>query len=225
MEERKSLILLLIWDAILVFCSAFSTTATLTGFHFMVDVPRMAEAPYLVTFTGLSNLFVGIAALLCFATRIVWKDPRLPVWAFLVKLGSVSMILITFLVTSAYLTPATGESWWKLYVNAGFFNHALTPVLAIVGFLAFERKVKVHRLHVLFTLIPMAAYEILYSVRVFSHYDPNVETPLYYDIYGFARFGIWAYFGFLLLFLVLGAAFSFLFRLQNGRKKEKGRAE
>ena len=218
MSPRKSLTLLLVWDTILVLCSAFSTGATLAGFRFMVDVPRMAEAPYLVTFTGLSNLFVGVVALLCFAARLIRKDPRLPGWAFILKLSSVGMILITFLVTAVYLTPATGGEWWKLYVNSGFFNHALTPLLAIVGFLVFERKVTLKWPFVFFAAVPVVAYETLYTVRVLTHYDP-AGTPLYYDIYGFARFGLWAYAGFLVMFLCLGAGFSFLFYWQNARKR------
>ena len=219
MNEKKVFILTLIFDFLLIFCSCFSTTCTLTNCYFMIDVERMATAPYLLTFTGLSNLFIGVVALACLIARLIRKQRELPSWLFIIKLSSVSMIIITLLTTSCYLVPASKDSSWRLYVNSNLFNHLITPVLAIIAFLIFEKPTNIKYRYVPLALIPLLIYSVIYLCRAIPNYDPSREVNLYYDIYGLTRFGIPATIGFLFGFIAAALLFSTILYFLNRLKK------
>ena len=193
----------------------FALISIFTDFRFMVDVPRMASIPYLMTFTGLSNLFIGLVCLVCACYRLIYKVDVLPKWLFMVKIIFLANITITFLITAIYLSPNLGADWWKLYVNASLFNHFFTPVLAIVSFLIFEKKVETKWYHCFYSLIPIAIYGVMYTINVYTHLNPDGSTSLIYDIYGFFRYGIGVFIPFLLFFF--GAAFglTILYRFEN----------
>lgn len=221
MNEKKFFILVIIFDSLIILSSAFGTISALSGFYFMVNVERMASAPYFLTFTGLSNLFVGLVAVTCLVVRLIRKDVKLPLWAFLLKLSSVSMITVTMLTTACYLVPTTGSSWWRLYVNSNLINHLVTPVLAIVSYMIFERKMDFKYKFVPLTIIPLVIYEIIYLIRAVPHYNPSGEVDLYYDIYAVTRVGIVPLFGFVILFLAFALLLSTGFYFQNRKKRIK----
>ncbi|MDY6430812.1 MAG: hypothetical protein SPL00_03380 [Bacilli bacterium] len=219
MKKNSRYILTLITDLVLVAFSVFSTSATLTKFYFMINVERLATAPYLLTFTGLSNLFIGIVALICLISRVVLRQVKLPKWIFILKLSSVSMITITLLTTVCYIVPSLGDTAWRMFINANLFNHLLTPICAICFFMIFEENAKIGYPYVLYSLIPMTIYSVFYLIRALPHYDPNQEVNLYYDIYGLTRMGIAATVGFLFAFHLVTLAVSTGLYFQNKSKK------
>ena len=219
MNDKRFYILTLVFDSIIIASSAFGTISALVGFYFMMDVERMASAPYFCTFTGLSNLYVGLVALTCLIVRIVKKEAKLPLWAFLLKLSSVSMIGVTMLTTAVYLVPSAKESWWRLYVNANLINHLVTPVLAFIGYVVFEKKMEFKYKFVPLTIVPLFIYIIFYLIRAIPHYNPSGEVDLYYDIYAVTRVGIIPLFGFILVFLGLALLLSTGLYFQNQKKK------
>ncbi len=85
MNQKTYFILSVVLDCVLISCSAFSTLSTVFKFYFMINVERMASAPYFVTFTGLSNVFIGVAAILCLVCRLINKSNKLPILVFLIK--------------------------------------------------------------------------------------------------------------------------------------------
>ena len=215
MKRIKNVPLIVIFDFAVFISSAFALIAIFTDFRFMVDIPRLASIPYLLTYTGLSNLFIGLVCLLCVLYRIIYKVDKLPQWLFIVKVVFLSQITITFLITALYLSPNLGSDWWKLYNNAGLFNHFITPVLAIVGFLFFERKGEMKWFHCFFAIAPIVIYAIIYIINVYAHLNPDGSTSLTYDIYGFFRYGVWVFVLFLLFFYATAFGLSLLFKLEN----------
>ncbi len=131
------------------------------------------------------------------------------------------MILITLLATLCYLVPSTGNSWWRLYVNANLFNHLLTPLIAMSAYFLVEAKYSFKYKYVLASIIPMLIYGTMYLIRALPHYDPSKKADLYYDIYGFTRFGVFATFGILILFILLAGliATGLLFARKDKNKE------
>ena len=172
-----------------------------------------------MTYTGLSNLFIGLACLLCGIYRLVKRNNVLPKWLFIVKVVLLTQVTITFLITATYLAPNLGADWWKLYNNASLFNHFITPVTVIVGFVFFEKKVETKWKDSLFAPIPIAAYCVMYVINVYTHLNPDGSTNLAYDIYGFFRYGVGIFILFLLFFFSLAFGLSFLYCFIIKRKK------
>lgn len=193
----------------------FALIAIFTDFRFMVDLPRLATIPYLTTFTGLSNLLIGIVSLVCALVRIIYKVDRLPKWLFVVKIIFLSQITITFLITALYLSPNLRENWWQLYNNAGLFNHLITPLFAIITFLVLEPKVEVKWYKCFYSVIPIVLYAVIYITNVFTYLNPDGTTSLVYDIYGFFRYGWGVFVLFIILFFSLTFGLTILYRLLN----------
>ena len=219
MKEKRLYIATLIFDILIIGCSIFGVLAALFDIRFMVDYARLAKAPFLTTFTGLSNLFIGLVAIVTLIFRIKDKKIELPLWLYLIKLSSVSMIMITCLTTICYLTPSAGSEWWRLYINSNIFNHAINPLLALVAFIIFEKKMNFGFINVLYTLIPLLVYEIFYLIRALPNYDPSQEVDLYYDVYGVMRFGALGVILFFIGFLVFGFGLSTALYFINKAKK------
>lgn len=193
----------------------FALISIFCDFRFMVDLPRLASIPYLMTFTGLSNLLIGLVSLLCALYRIIFKNNKLPKWLFICKIIFLSQITITFLITALYLSPNLGKDWWMLYINAGLFNHFITPLLAIISFLLLEPKVEIKWNRCFYSFIPIALYAVIYISNVFTHLNADGSTNIAYDIYGFFRFGYFVFILFILFFFALTFGLTILYRLVN----------
>ncbi len=193
----------------------FALIAIFTDFRFMADLPRLASIPFLTTYTGLSNLFIGVVCLLCALYRIIYKVDKIPKWLFIIKIVFISQITITFFITALYLSPQLGADWWMLYNNAGLFNHLITPVLAMVTFLFFEKKVDIKWYECFYSIIPIVLYAVIYITNVFTHLNPDGTTSTTYDIYGFFRFGGGFFILFLVGFFALAFGICILYRLEN----------
>lgn len=187
--------------------------------RFMGDYPRLASLPIFMTFTGLSNIFVGLVCLGCALYRLIKKDISILSVLFILKLLAVAEISITFIITATYLAPQLGETWWRLYINNNLFNHLVTPILAIVSFVVLEDKKEIGFPYCFLGIVPVFLYGIMYLINVYTHLDANGHTDLKYDIYGLTRFG----FGVLALFIIGFFLFSFgltaLYRFINSKEK------
>ena len=214
MKNKKALTLIIL--ELLTFVSMFfALISTFADFRFMADLPRLASIPFLLTYTGLSNLFIGLVCLICALYKIIRKVDKLPKWLFIIKVIFMSQITITFFITALYLAPQLGSDWWKLYNNAGLFNHLITPVLAFIGFLFFEPKGEMKWQHCFYSIVPIVLYAVIYVSNVFTHLNPDGTTSTTYDIYGFFRFGGGFFVLFLIGFFAIAFGISILYRLEN----------
>ena len=219
MDKKLRWVLALISDGLLAALSAFGVFSSAFGFNFMADLGRLTTAPFFVTFTGLSNVLIGLVALTCFIVRLIRKDVALPSWLFVTRLAATSCISFTMLVTAAYLAPSVGEEWWRLYINSSLFNHFFTPAWAIASFMLFEERTSLKYPCCLYSMIPMAAYGIFYLIRAYTHVDASGNIDLHYDVYGLARWGLAGTIGFMFAFLALNLGIASLLYLQNCCKK------
>ena len=219
MNAHRRWVLLTLSDALLLFFSTLGVVSVLTSWRFMMDVERLTTAPFLASFTGLSNLAILIVSLVCLVGRFIYRDRPLPYFFYLLKLVFISLIMITFLVTALYLSPSVGSECYRLYVNGGLFNHLLTPLWALIALLLFEQKRDLRYRHCLYVLIPMGAYAIFYLIRCYTNVDASGNISLHYDIYGLARWGLGVTICFLFLFMGLALGIASLLYLANRIKK------
>ena len=219
MENKNRFIAINVLDLLTFVLMVIGISFSIFDVRFMGDFPRLSSLPIWMTFTGLSNIFIGLTCLACAIYRLVKKEMVLPKILFIIKIIALADISITFLTTALYLAPSIGAIWWRLYINNNIFNHFLTPLVAIVTFIFLEQRVETNWKECFYSLIPLAMYGIFYVTNVYAHLTPEGETSLTYDIYGFCRFGVFA----LILFLIGFAAISFgltiLYSFLNKQKR------
>ena len=204
--KNKRFIAVIILDLLVFVCMCLGVSFSIFHIRFMGDYPGLVSLPLLMTFTGLSNVFVGLVCLVCALYRLIKKDYSIPLALFMIKLIAVAEISITFIITATYLAPSLGSIWWRLYLNNNFFNHFVTPVLAIVSFIVLEEKRAIKFPYSFLGTIPVVTYGTMYTINVYTHLDANGNTDLAYDIYGLMRFGV----GIFILFVIGFFAFSFI---------------
>lgn len=128
-------------------------------------------------FTVQSNVFCAVAALLmCLAPTQPW------VWAL--KYTGTAAVTVTMLTVFLFLGPNMG--YRELLTGRELFMHLITPLLAILSFLRFEKQdmtVKTALLGVL----PVLLYAVLYLYRVIL----APEGKRWEDFYGFNKGGKW----------------------------------
>ena len=219
MTNSKRFLLINILDILTFVLMVLGITFSIVDIRFMGDFPRLSALPIYETFTGLSNIFLGLVCLLCALYRLIKKEKALPKHLFILKIIALASITITFVTTAAILSPMAGTSWWRLYINNNIFNHFLTPLLAIITFLALEEKVELDFRFCFLAVIPVIAYGFFYVPNVYSHLNADGTVDRSYDIYGFGRFGPFVFFLFALLFIGSAIGFALLYRLANQAKR------
>ena len=219
MKNQKKYLAMIVLEILTFICMVLCITFSICDVRFMANYPRLAKLPILMTFTGLSNVFIGLVCLGCAIYRLITKETKLPKILFLLKIIALADITITFVITACYLAPNLGSSWWRLYINNNIFNHFLTPLLAIITFIVLEEYVEISWKSCFYCLLPISLYGVMYLDNVYTHLTADGKTSLDYDIYGFCRFGV----GILILFLIgfLAASFglTILYQLINKRKR------
>ena len=221
MKKKNNLLALIVLDLIVFALMVLGITFSMFDVRFMVDLPRLSSLPILMTFTGLSNLFIGLVCLGCSIYRIINKKVDLPKYLFLLKIIALAEITITFIITATYLAPQLGTDWWRLYINNNIFNHLLTPVVAIITFIIFEEYNEISLKHCFYGIAPIIIYGIFYTINVYTHLKPDGSTDLTYDIYGFMRFGVFILILFFIGFMGISFGFTVLYRLQNKQKRKE----
>ncbi len=111
----------------------------------------------LLYYTNWSNIFAAIASA-CYI-YCIYKGIKLPKAVAVLKLASVMMLTVTFLVVIAVLCPTFG--WAVLYDLGGMlFLHFLVPVLAVVDILFLADIEPFEKMDSVYAVIPMALYAV-----------------------------------------------------------------
>ena len=219
MNAKQKFIAINILDITTFVLMILGITFSIFDVRFMVDLPRLSALPILMTFTGLSNVFIGLVCLASAIYRLIKKEMTLAKPLFLLKIIALADITITFVITLTYLAPSIGSSWWRLYINNNIFNHLLTPLVAIIAFIVLEQYVEINWKYCFYSLIPIIAYGIMYLINVYTHLTPEGKVNLDYDIYGFCRFGVPVLILFLIGFIAISFGLTALYRYLNSLKK------
>ena len=128
-------------------------------------------------FTVLSNVFCAAAALLmCFASSVSW------VWT-LKYIGTVA-VTVTMLTVFLFLGPNMGYK--MLLTGPDLYMHLVTPLMAIISFICFEKRGMTFQMALL-GVLPVLFYGVLYLYKVV--YAP--EHKRWEDFYGFNKNGKW----------------------------------
>lgn len=147
-----------------------------------------------------SNMFLyhtvwsNVLALICAILTLYYlrNGMRLPRFLAIMKLASVAMLTMSFLVIALYLAPLKG---WVLLFDFGglIFFHLFVPLLAVLDFLFLAQMDALDVKDVFLTVIPVAVYMtvvllvlIIVNNDSFSPYDflhiheqPIIDTVLW----------------------------------------------
>lgn len=219
MKEKKKYVSLIVLDLLTFVLMIIGITFSIFDVRFMVDYPRLSTLHILMTFTGLSNVFIGLVCLSSAIYRFIKRETKLNTYLFLLKIIALADITITLVITATYLAPHLKADWWRLYINNNIFNHFLAPIIAIVTFILLEDYVELDYRYCFLSVVPLLLYSVVYIINVYAHLKPDGSTDLAYDIYGFCRFGVGFLILFLIGFLLVSLGLTFLYRLINKKNR------
>jgi len=147
-----------------------------------VDLKKAAPGVLFSYFTTLSNVLCAISAL---AVLIARACGCLPFWVLLLKYTGTAAVTVTMLTVLLFLGPAS-KNWKPLLSRDQLVLHLISPLLAIVSFLFFE-KTAMPAWTIAVGAAPVVLYGILYWYKVV-----HVPAPRgWEDFYGFNRGGKW----------------------------------
>ncbi len=137
-------------------------------------------------FTVLSNLLMGVVALVC---TLKWKsvpgNKALSFW----KLMATAAVGLTFTVVVTFLGPTSADGFFSMFLGANFFMHFLTPVIAAADYMFFyPDELKLSARMLIPAVLPMVLYGIFYLGNIMINGLGTEEA--YNDWYGFMRWGL-----------------------------------
>ncbi len=130
-------------------------------------------------FTVLSNLFCALTAMILLLCELFGA---MPPWATAFKYMGTVAVTVTFLTVLVFLWPSLGTVH-GLWDGPELVMHLLTPLLAILSFLCFERR-GLSAWIIPLGILPVLLYGILYFHRV-------MVAKTWRDMYGFNKNGRW----------------------------------
>lgn len=151
------------------------------------DVLLVGKSNCFRYFTNLSNIFAAAASLivLIFSVKNTVKDKYfLPEWVMTLKFSSAVALALTFITVTVFLAPITvtrGLSYFHLFEKNYFFLHFLTPVLAIISVIFFERAKNFKFRYCVFGILPTVLYSFLYFYMVVILGKDNGGWPDFYS--------------------------------------------
>lgn len=157
-------------------------------------------------FTVQSNIlafFVCVIVVICDLMILYGALPAVPLAVVVLKMISTAAVMLTFFVVLFYLLPKFGMT--DLFQGANFYMHLVIPLLCFFSLVFCEGVYKIPILFFLLTLIPVAAYSVLYVYNVV--FRPE-EKGRWYDFYLFNEHGKW--YLIILLMLVITAVIGLL---------------
>ena len=156
-------------------------------------------------FTTLSNILVGIAALLCIPFQIEGlrkKHYHLPKWiVILLYIGTVGVAL-TFFISITTISIAKGFVDTMFY-RSNIFLHTINPIFAIVLFTFINCDHKIEFKKSYLTFIPVLIYALLYTIMVFFIGEDNGGWR---DVYKLNAYSPWPITFAIMFLIVLGIA-------------------
>ena len=184
----KKEIISIINNSIITACTIFATICMFANIHFMpskfaLETQGLSNFKY---FTVDSNLLIGAVCFIfaiCEILKLKKKIKEIPKWLYILKHVATAGIALTFFTTCLFLGPTIDTGFFSLYTNANLFYHFIIPVLAMLGYILFDKYDSNYK-QCLYCLIPMVIYSFYYVPNVLLHLVDG-KTALAYDFYGF----------------------------------------
>lgn len=130
------------------------------------------DIPYwqhIATFTILSNIFLGIVALILAILNVTKKDKFPNSTQLNWYLAATSAGLVTFFTVILFLAPMRamhGKNYFDMIVETMFFLHFLNPILAAIAFIFFTGNHPINLKSRLLATLPVFFYAIPYFLNV-----------------------------------------------------------
>lgn len=122
-------------------------------------------------FTTLSNVFISIVLFIFLVKDIrslcSKKDIHTPNYLYITKFLATISITLTFFVYMTILAPTIEGGIINSYLANGagsLFVHFVTPILAIIDFLFFDKEYKSKKNHALYAIVPPLSYVLFVVV-------------------------------------------------------------
>ena len=113
-------------------------------------------------YTDLCNIFAGITALLCviFHIRSLKNNSETPFAVKLLNYFSSSGLALTFMVVAFVLAPTRGPNghYEMMLSSFGLWLHTVSPILAVINFIAFETKPELKFKSTFLAILPTLFY-------------------------------------------------------------------
>lgn len=128
------------------------------------------DIPYwqhIATFTILSNIFLGIVALISAIFGITKKPLKKSFLTW--YLTATSAALVTFFMVVLFLAPMraiSGKNYFDMLVETMFFLHFLNPILSATVFIFFTGSSKITLKSRILATLPIVIYSIPYIINV-----------------------------------------------------------
>lgn len=172
----------------------FAIIAMMTGFYFMGDKTALSLEGYSAFqfFTFDSNLLAGIISLIYSIYLILLlkgKIDEIPKVIHIVKYLATVAVSLTMVTVVFYLAPFASSSYFILFTNSNLFFHLISPLLAIITFIWFDKYMKMGKKVCLLSALPTVFYGIYYYIVVLTHMENGV-VDVKYDWYTFAQGGV-----------------------------------
>ena len=130
------------------------------------------DIPYwqhIATFTILSNIFLGLVAIVTAIIAAAKKDKPFSLALLTWYLAAASAGLVTFFTVVFFLAPvrvANGKNYFDMLVETMFFLHFLNPVLAASAFVFLTGHSKITLKSRLLATSPVLVYSVPYILNV-----------------------------------------------------------
>ena len=135
-------------------------------------------------FTTLSNMLCAAASLL---TALAINAGGIPEWIWMLKYIGTAAVTVTMLTVLFFLAPSFGKGALKVLLSGtDRFMHLITPLLALVSFCVFEKRVMTF-CQSLWGMLPVVLYGPVYLYKILF----ALPEKRWDDFYGFNKQGKW----------------------------------
>lgn len=210
MQQTKNRLFILI-NLFIFITTAIAVPVTLTfgSRASRLDGGNIPYWQHAVTFTILSNVFLGLVALAAAIFSFIRRRPlskALLTW----YLAATSAGLVTFLTVILFLAPMraiNGKDYFDMFLEPMFFLHFLNPLLAAISFIFLTGRSTITLRSRLLATLPIVLYSIPYTLNV-------VVLKTWPDFYGLTFGGRYfllplVFLAFLLLIFTLASLLTF----------------
>ncbi|MCR5508167.1 MAG: hypothetical protein K6F34_05720 [Lachnospiraceae bacterium] len=132
---------------------------------FSKSLKRRSLKDHLIYYTQISNLFTFVSSLLII---LLGQKEFIEIFRYI----SVCMLMMTVFVTVCILVPITKKPKELLFSGSGLFHHLLIPIVSILSYLLFERRVDL-----IYAWIPVTVTLIYGIVMILLNYRKKIDGP------------------------------------------------
>ena len=151
------------------------------------------------------------------------KKEKLPLWSRIVKMVTTIGVVVTCLVVVFYLSfvaVSMGYSYFVMFETYNLFFHLLTPIMAVLSFVFFERVKDIDFKYTFLNICHLVVYMIAYAINVFKNLDANVKATRKYYWYYFVTGDLWLIIPEALALLIIGYGSGWLIWYFNRKYAE-----